>query len=181
MLMLAGLLAPIGCEQKPGDRIPGKVTSEDMRRDAGQAVQTAAEYSLGTKEESQKQLEAQPRDRTAGKVASEDVRRDANQTVSAVSGYFQQVRDEFQKKLEGQISELDGKIVQLRMKGRKLEKTAKAEWDRKIAELEVKLDAARAKLAKLGHSSAEDWNGAKREVESAYDDLDRAFRDATKE
>ncbi|MGO8753126.1 MAG: hypothetical protein ACLQNE_44860 [Thermoguttaceae bacterium] len=29
MLMLAGLLAASGCEQKPADRTPGKVTSGD--------------------------------------------------------------------------------------------------------------------------------------------------------
>ena len=58
MLMLAGLLAAIGCEQKPADRTPGKVTSEDVRRDAGQAVNTAAEYSQQTKEEFQKKLDA---------------------------------------------------------------------------------------------------------------------------
>ena len=50
MLMLAGLLAASGCERKSGDRAPGKVTSEDVRRDAGQAAETAAEYSRQTKE-----------------------------------------------------------------------------------------------------------------------------------
>ena len=59
ILMLAGLFAPIGCERKPADRTPGKVTSEDVRRDAGQAVKTAGEYSEQTKEEFQKKLEAQ--------------------------------------------------------------------------------------------------------------------------
>lgn len=59
MLMLAGLFAALGCEQKPADRTPGKVASEDVRRDAGQAVKTAAEYSQQTKEEFQKKLEKQ--------------------------------------------------------------------------------------------------------------------------
>jgi Skp family chaperone for outer membrane proteins len=57
MLMLAGLLTAIGCERKPADRTPGKVTSEDVRRDAGQAAETAAEYSRQTKEEFQKKLD----------------------------------------------------------------------------------------------------------------------------
>ena len=57
MLMLAGLFAVLGCEQKSADRAPGKVTSEDVRRDAGQAVETATEYSQQTKEEFQKKLE----------------------------------------------------------------------------------------------------------------------------
>ena len=59
MLMLAGLLAAPGCEQSPADRTPGKVTPEDVRRDAGKAAKTAAEYSQQTKEEFQKKLEAQ--------------------------------------------------------------------------------------------------------------------------
>ena len=58
VLMLVGFVAVIGCDQKPVDRTPGKVTSEDVRRDAGQAVNTAAEFSQQTKEEFQKKLEA---------------------------------------------------------------------------------------------------------------------------
>jgi hypothetical protein len=45
LLMLAVLFAVSGCNQKPADQKPGKVTSEDVRRDAGQAVNTAVEYS----------------------------------------------------------------------------------------------------------------------------------------
>ena len=58
MLMLAGLLAALGCEQQPADRTPGKVTSGDVRRDAGQAAETATEFSQQTKEEFQKKLDA---------------------------------------------------------------------------------------------------------------------------
>jgi len=57
-LMLAGLFSAVGCEQKPADRTPGKVTSEDVRRDAGQAAKTAVDYSQQTKEEFQKNLDA---------------------------------------------------------------------------------------------------------------------------
>jgi len=51
MLVLAGLLMASGCEQKPAARAPTKVTSEAVRRDAGQAVKTAAEFSQQAKEE----------------------------------------------------------------------------------------------------------------------------------
>ena len=57
MLMLVGLVTAIGCERKPADRTPGKVTSEDVRRDAGQAAETAAEFSQQTKEEFQAKLD----------------------------------------------------------------------------------------------------------------------------
>jgi hypothetical protein len=41
ILMLVGLLTASGCEPAPADRTPAKATSEDVRRDAGQAVNTA--------------------------------------------------------------------------------------------------------------------------------------------
>ena len=59
MLMLASLLVVLGCEQKPVDRTPGKVTSEDVRRDANQAAETAVEFSQQTKEEFRKKLDTQ--------------------------------------------------------------------------------------------------------------------------
>jgi TolA-binding protein len=138
MLMLAGLFSALGCEQKPADRTPGKVTSEDVRHDAGQAVKTAAEYS-------------------------------------------QQTKKEFQKNLEARLNELDAKIAKLREKGRNLKDKAKANWDQKMAELETKRKAASAKLAEVGHSSAEAWKDVQKGAQSAWDDLDKAFRDAAKE
>ena len=138
MLMLAGLLAAIGCERRTPDRTPGKVTSEDVRRDAGQAVNTAAEFS-------------------------------------------QQIKEEFQKKLDTRLKELDAEIAKLREKGRDLKDKAKANWDQKMAELETKRDAARAKLAEVGRSSAEAWKDVQKGAQSAWDDLDKAFRDAAKE
>jgi TolA-binding protein len=53
------LITYLGCEKKPADRTPGKVSSEDVRRDAGQAVDTTVEYSQQAKEEFQKKLETQ--------------------------------------------------------------------------------------------------------------------------
>ncbi|MHB1035244.1 MAG: sll1863 family stress response protein [Pirellulales bacterium] len=138
MLMLAGSFAALGCEQKPGDPAAKKVTSEDVRRDAGQAAKTAVEYS-------------------------------------------QQSKEEFQKKLEAQLKELDGKIAALRAKGRNLKDKAKTDWDQKMAELQTKREAASAKLTEAGHASAEAWKDVKKGAQSAYDDLDRAFRNASQE
>lgn len=58
VMALAGVFSVMGCEQKSGDSTPKKVTSEDVRRDAGQAINTAAEFSQQTKDEFQKSLEA---------------------------------------------------------------------------------------------------------------------------
>jgi TolA-binding protein len=59
MLTLAGLLVASGCGQKPAEQqTTGEVTSEDVRRDTGQAVDTAVEYSQQAKEEFQQRLDA---------------------------------------------------------------------------------------------------------------------------
>ena len=138
MLMLAGLLAAIGCEQKAYDPTPKKVTSEDVRRDAGQAAETAAAYSRQTKEE-------------------------------------------FQQKLETHLKELDAEIARLREKGNDRKDEAKASWDQKMKELETKRDAARAKLDEVGRSSAEAWKDVQKGAQSAWDELDKAVRDASRE
>lgn len=56
--MLAGAVAAAGCEQPGSEPVTGKVTSEDVRQDAGKAVDTAAEFAQQTKEEFQKKLDA---------------------------------------------------------------------------------------------------------------------------
>jgi len=138
MLMLFGLLAAIGCEQKPADRPLGKVASEDVRRDAGQAAETATEYSGQTKEE-------------------------------------------FQKKLDTRLKELDAEIAKLREKGRDLKDKAKTNWDQNMTELETKRNAARAKLAEVRGSGAEAWKDLQEGAQSAYDNLDKAFHEASRE
>ena len=138
MLMLASLLVVLGCEQKPADRTPEKVTSEDVRRDANQAAETAVEYS-------------------------------------------QQTKEEFQTKLDTQLKQSDAEIARLREKGSELKDEAKADWERKMANLETKRDAARAKLAEIGASSAEAWKDVQKGAQSAWDELDQAFRVAAQE
>jgi TolA-binding protein len=138
LVMLAGSIAIMGCEQKPSDRTPGKVTSEDVRRDVGQAVDTAAEFS-------------------------------------------QQTKEEFQKHLDARLKEMDAQIAELHEKGRDLKDQAKVNWDRKMADMETKRDAARAKLAAVGQSSAEAWIDVQQGAQSAWDELEKAVQDASRE
>ena len=138
ILMLAVLFATLGCERNPAERTHGKVTPEDVRRDAGQAVKTSAEYS-------------------------------------------QQTKEEFQEKLEAQLNDLDAKIAKLREKGRDLKDEAKVNRDRKMADLEMKREAARAKLDEVGRASAEAWKDVQKWAQSACDELDKSFREASRE
>jgi len=83
MLMLVGLFATLGCDNKPAAPTPGKVTSEDVRRDAGQAVKTAAEFSQQTKEEFQKNLEVRLKELDAEIAKLRDKGRDLKDDAKA--------------------------------------------------------------------------------------------------
>ena len=121
MLMLAGLLAAIGCEQKPADRTPGKVTSEDVRRDADQAVKTAEEYSQQTKEEFQKKLEAQLKKQTDFETFFEEAPH-LNASRTLIKGVICGVRvEDIKEPTMREIRYLD-KLVDELAKGKPMEK-----------------------------------------------------------
>ena len=94
MLMLAGLLTAGACERKPADRTPGKVTSEDVRRDAGQAVKTAAEFSQQTKEEFQKKLEIQLNELDAKIAKLREKGGDLKQATAYAEQYTSEIPDD---------------------------------------------------------------------------------------
>ncbi len=138
LLIGAGVLAVNGCEQNPPAHPPRKVTSEDVRRDASHAVNTAVDFS-------------------------------------------QQSKEEFQKNLEARLTQLDAEIMKLREKGRDRTDQAKVDWDRKLADLETKREAARTKLDEVIHSSGEAWKDVKQGAQLAWDNLEKAFQDASQE
>ena len=127
-----------GCDQPTSSAPPGGVTSDDVRRDAENAIDTAAEFS-------------------------------------------QQTKEEFQSKLNARLAQLDEEIVMLREKGSELKDDAKTRWDEKLVNLESKREAARVKLAEVKDSSAEAWKDIQKGAQSAWNDLDTAFRDASSE
>ena len=118
---------------------------------------------------------------TSGKVTSEDVRHDADKAVDAAAEFSQQTKDEFQLKLETRLKELDAEMVVLREKGRDLKDEAKVKWDEKLVELEAKRDTARAKLAEVGECSAEAWKDLQKGAQAAWNDMDTAFSEASRE
>jgi len=138
VFLLVGFIAVTGCEQPSSVPTHAKVTSEDVRHDAGKAVDTAAEFS-------------------------------------------QQTKDEFQQKLEARLKELDVELAVLREKGRDLKDEAKVKWDQKLVELETKRDTARAKLAEVSESSAEAWKDLQKGAQAAWNDMDKAFSEASRE
>ena len=136
--MWAGLLMASGCDQKAPDANDKKVTSEEVRKDAKQAADTAVKFS-------------------------------------------QQSKAEFQSNLDTRLKALDDEIKKLRVKGNDLKDQAKVSWDQKITQLESKREAVLARSAEVGHSTAEAWKDAKEGAQAAWDELDKAFRQAARE
>ena len=134
--MLSVVLIVSGCEPKRADQTPGKVTSEDVRRDVGKALDTT------------------------GKSA-------------------EQTKEDFQRSLNARLNELEAEIAKLREKGKEFKDENKSSWDRVLADLETKREAARVKLDDIGHSSAEAWRDIQKGAQAAWDDLDKAFHEAS--
>jgi phytoene dehydrogenase-like protein len=118
---------------------------------------------------------------TSGDVTTDDVRRDAGQAVDTAVEYSKQSKEEFQQRLDARLKELDAETAKLRERGRDLKDQAKADWERKMAELETKRESTRAKLAELSKSSGEAWRDVQRGAQSAWDELEKSFRDAASE
>lgn len=57
-LLMTFVVVANGCDEPTSSRPPGGVTSDDVRRDAEKAIDTAAEFSQQTKEEFQSKLNA---------------------------------------------------------------------------------------------------------------------------
>lgn len=125
--------------------------------------------------------ERKPADPTPGTTTSSDVRRDVDQAAKTADEFSQERKEEFQNKLEQQLEGWEAEIAKLREKGGELKDDAKTNWDQKMADLETKRDAARAKLAEVGTSTAEAWKDVQNGAQSAWEELDQAFREASRE
>ncbi len=125
--------------------------------------------------------ETQPTDSIPGKVTSQDVRRDASKAVNSAVEFSQQAKADFQNNLDAGLKKLEVEIDALREKGRDLKDDAKTSWDQKMADLEIRRDATRSKLSELKTSTAEAWKDMQKGAQSAWDELELAFQDASRE
>lgn len=114
VVMLAGLATIMGCEQKPSDKTPGTVTSEDVRREAGQAVDTAAEFTEQAKEEFQSRL----------KVRLEVM----DGEIAALREKGRDLKDEAKADWDGKLADLEAKKDAARAKLAEVGQSSAAAW-----------------------------------------------------
>jgi hypothetical protein len=121
------------------------------------------------------------RDSTHENVSSDDVRRDVKKAADTAANFSEQSKEEFKKGLDDRLKALESEIAKLREKGNELMGKAKDDWAQRSAELEIKRDAVLTKLDEVSRSTAEAWKDVQEGAQTAWDELDKAFRQAAKE
>ncbi|MFN7811304.1 MAG: hypothetical protein ACK5SI_01410 [Planctomycetia bacterium] len=122
-----------------------------------------------------------PVEHTVRKVTAEDVRSDTEKALDTATKAATQAKEEFERRLTSRLADMDAEIAKLHEKGLALKDEAKARWNDKMADLKAKHEAARKKLDELGRSTGEAWERLEKGAQSAWDDLQKAFAEASDE
>jgi hypothetical protein len=122
-----------------------------------------------------------PVEHTVRKVTAEDVRRDTEKAADTAMKAATQAKEEFERRLTSGLADMDAKIAKLREKGLALKDEAKTRWNEKMADLKAKQEAARREVDELGKSTGEAWGRLEKGAQSAWDDLQKAFKEASEE
>jgi RecA-family ATPase len=118
-----------------------------------------------------------PVEHTVRKVIPEDVERDTAKAMDTVT----QAKEDFEARLKSGLADMDAGIAKLQEKGLALKDEAKARWTEKMADLKAKQEAARKEVEELGKSTGEAWERVEKGAQAAWDDLQKAFQEASKE
>ncbi|MEI6239652.1 MAG: hypothetical protein WCR51_04640 [Planctomycetia bacterium] len=122
-----------------------------------------------------------PVEHTVRKVTAEDVRRDTQKAADTSTKAATQAKEDVEMRLKSGLAAMDAEIAKLREKGLALKDEAKRRWNEKMADLKAKQQAARKKLDELGTSTGEAWERLEKGAQLAWDDLEKAFQEASKE
>jgi len=92
--------------------------------------------------------------------------------------YMRYQRDEYQKQIETQLKEYDQKLDELEEKARTVKQETKALFNQKIEALREKQRAAHMEWERLSSSSGKAWEDIESGMNTAMDDLAKAYHDA---
>ena len=112
-------------------------------------------------------------------VTSQDMKNQAKEAMDTAKTYTLQQKEEYQKQIEARLQEIDRQIKDLQTKAQSkvtdLKEESKVQFSQTLEELHNKKQAAADKLAKLESASGKAWEKMKTSVDSAMDDLSKAF------
>ncbi|MFN0197530.1 MAG: hypothetical protein ACKVT0_12365 [Planctomycetaceae bacterium] len=125
-VIVAGFVAIAGCGEKTADPTPNKVTTEDVRRDVGQAADTAAEYSRQTKEEFQEKLDARLKE-LDGEIAK--LREKGSELKDDAKANWERKMADLETKREAARAKLDEVSHSSAEAWKDIQKGAQSAWD----------------------------------------------------
>jgi TolA-binding protein len=126
VVLVAGFVAIAGCGEQPADPTPNKVTSEDVRREVGEAADTAAEYSRQTKEEFQEKMDARLKE-LDGEIAT--LREKGSELKDDAKADWERKMADLETKREAARAKLDEVSQSSAEAWKDLQKGAQAAWD----------------------------------------------------
>ena len=112
-------------------------------------------------------------------VTSMDVKKEVKEAVETAKSYTQQQKEEYLRQIDAKIKEFDREMQELLAKAQSgatdLKEEGKAQFDQSMEELRNKKEAATKKLNEINSASGEAWKDIKSGMESAMDELSKAF------
>lgn len=121
-----------------------------------------------------------PIEHTVKKVPTENATHE-KPAAESQAGAFATMKAKVEKELSASLDKLDAEIQELKAKSANLKADAQARLDKAVAELAAKQKAARQKLDELKTSSAESWERLEHGAKAAWEELERAVKEAMKE
>jgi len=110
--------------------------------------------------------------------AYQETKKEAMNASEESLAYVDQQKDQYQKRIEAQLKEYDQKLDELEAKTGTVEQKARTLLEQQIQSLREKQRAAHMEWEKLSASSGKAWEDIKSGMNSAMDDLARAYHDA---
>ena len=122
-----------------------------------------------------------PADATQQNHVAGNADEDATEASAAPLNALQQTKAEFEGIIKDNVEKLEEQVRELQMNAGRLERSAQAKWAEQITELEARQKAAREKLDEVAGSSGEAWKHLRAGAVNAWQELERAVRQARSE
>jgi hypothetical protein len=85
----------------------------------------------------------------------------------------------YKQKYQAQLDEWKAEIAKLKAKASGAKADAQIEMNKQVKELEHRMEGASAKLSELAGAGEDAWDSVKKGVDSVWDSLKSAVRDAS--
>ncbi len=87
-------------------------------------------------------------------------------------------KEAYKQKIEAELELAQAKLAEFKAKAKSSAADTRIKYSKQVDELEQKVDATKVKLKELGEASDDAWEQLKVGVESAWDALSTAIRNA---